>query len=128
MKNWTINILLFRANHWLIDKFVIFQRNYRKLYTNGKTGKIEWPILKKIIMKMLFATFIFDIIDNGLKFILMFTFLDIGFVPFQTVIISTIISSALSYLSINVAVKYMHVFGKENKKSNNIWDNIIWFI
>lgn len=108
---------------YIVSKIVfaiLFQRTYRNLYTNRTTGKIDWSILKKIIMKMLFATMIFDFIDNGSKFIFMFTFLDIGFIPFQTVIISTIISSALSYLSINVAVKYMHVFGKENKKSNNV--------
>ncbi len=105
---------------YIVSKIVfaiLFQRTYKNLYTNKTTGKIEWHILKKIIMKMLFATFIFDFIDNGSKFIFMFTFLDIGFIPFQSVIISTIISSSLSYLSINVAVKYTHVFEKENKKS-----------
>jgi hypothetical protein len=94
---------------------ILFQRSYHKLYTNSSTGKIEWNVLKQLIKKMIFATFIFDLIDNGTKFIFIFEFLHMGFLPFQTVIISTIISSTLSYLSINIAVKYMHVFRKENK-------------
>ena len=63
---------------------------------------------------MMLATFIFDLIDNGTKFIFIFEFLYLGFLPLQTVIISTIMSSTLSYLSINIVVNYMHVFRKEN--------------
>ena len=63
---------------------------------------------------MMLTTFIFDLIDNGTKFIFIFEFLHLGFLPLQTVIISTIMSSTLSYLSINIVVKYTHVFRKEN--------------
>ncbi len=108
---------------YIVSKMVfaiLFQRTYRNLYTNKLTGKIEWSVLKQIIKKMLVATFVFDIIDNGTKFIFMLKFLEIGLLPFQSVIISTIMSSTLSYLSINITVKYMHVFGKGNKKSSNV--------
>jgi hypothetical protein len=40
--------------------------------------------------------------------------------PFQSVIISIIMSATLSYLSINIAVKYLKVSGKINKKLSGI--------
>jgi hypothetical protein len=117
-KNSITNSALTVLTGYIVSKMVfavLFQRSYHRLYTNTSTGKIKWNVLKQIIKKMMFATFIFDFIDNGTKFIFIFEFLHLGFLPFQTVIISTIMSSTLSYLSINIAVKYMHVFGKENK-------------
>jgi hypothetical protein len=117
-KNSFTNSALTVLTGYIVSKMVfavLFQRSHHKSYTNRSTGKIEWTILKQIIKKMMLATFIFDFIDNGTKFIFIFEFLHLGFLPFQTVIISTIMSSTLSYLSINIAVKYIHVFKKENK-------------
>ena len=108
---------------YVISKMVfaiLFHRIFQKLYTNRSTGKIEWSTLKQIVRKMIVATIIFDFIDNGSKFIFILEFLKIGFMPFQSVIISTIMSATLSYLSINIAVKYLKVFGKINKKSSGI--------
>ncbi len=105
---------------YIVSKMVfaiLFQLAYRNLYTDRSTGKIEWSVLKQMIKKMILATFIFDFIDNGAKFIFILKFLNLGFFPFQSVIISTILSSTMSYLSINIVVKYIHVFGKGNKKS-----------
>ena len=118
LKNSFVNSALTVLTGYIVSKMVfaiLFQRSYHKLYTNRSTGKIEWNVLKQLIKKMILATFIFDLIDNGTKFIFIFEFLHLGFLPFQTVIISTIMSSTLSYLTINIAVKYMHVFRKEDK-------------
>jgi hypothetical protein len=117
-KNNFANSALTVLTGYIVSKMVfafLFQKSYHKLYTNSSTGKIEWTVLKQIIKKMMLATFIFDLIDNGTKFIFIFEFLHLGFLPLQTVIISTIMSSTLSYLSINIVVKYTHVFRKENK-------------
>lgn len=117
-KNNFANSALTVLTGYIVSKMVfaiLFQKSYHKLYTNSSTGKIKWNVLKQIIKKMIFATFMFDLIDNGTKFIFIFEFLHLGFLPFQTIIISTIMSSTLSYSSINIAVKYMHVFRKENK-------------
>lgn len=117
-KNNFANSALTVLTGYIVSKMIfaiLFQKSYHKLYTNSSTGKIKWNVLKQIIKKMIFATFMFDLIDNGTKFIFIFEFLHLGFLPFQTIIISTIMSSTLSYSSINIAVKYMHVFRKENK-------------
>lgn len=117
-KNDFANSALTVLTGYIVSKMIfaiLFQKSYHKLYTNSSTGKIKWNVLKQIIKKMIFATFMFDLIDNGTKFIFIFEFLHLGFLPFQTIIISTIMSSTLSYSSINIAVKYMHVFRKENK-------------
>ena len=117
-KNNFANSALTVLTGYIVSKMVfafLFQKSYHNLYTNRSTGKIEWTVLKQIIKKMMLATFIFDLIDNGTKFIFIFEFLHLGFLPLQTVIISTIMSSTLSYLSINIVVKYTHVFRKENK-------------
>ncbi len=95
---------------------ILFHRDYRSMYTDRVTGKINYYILKQIVIKIVFATAVFNIIDNVTKFVFLLKLLEIGIEPVQSAVISSIGSASLSYLSINLIVKYTHVFGSADRK------------
>lgn len=85
------------------------------MYKDETTGRIVYPVLKQIIKKIVFATAVFNIVDNVVKFFLLLELLESGFQPIQAALASSITSAALSYLVINLIVKYTHVFSSTNK-------------
>ncbi len=93
----------------------LFHRDYRQMYTDETTGRIVYPVLKQIIKKIVFATAVFNIVDNVVKFFLLLELLESEFQPIQAALVSSITSAALSYLIINLIVKYTRVFSSTNR-------------
>src|SRR6478672_5296654 len=84
--------------------------------TKKLTGKLNFQILKQILIKMLLANSVFDIVNNLSRFFILFELLRTHYSPIQAALISSIIASSLSYLAINLFVKYINVFYSTKKK------------
>lgn len=89
---------------------ILFHLNNKQTYTDKLTGKINFQKFKKIFIKMLFASSVFDIVNNVTSFILMVHLLELEYSPLKSTSISSIAASALSYTVINIIVRFIHVF------------------
>ena len=94
---------------------ILFHLDNRKKYTKRFTGKLNFPVLKQIVTKMIFADSIFDIISNVTRFFILLELLRIEYPPVKAATIASIIASSFSYLAINLIVRRLHVFGSKKK-------------
>jgi len=94
---------------------ILFHLDNRKKYTKRFTGKLNFPVLKQIVKKMIFADSVFDIISNVTRFFILLELLRIEYPPVQAAIIAALIASSFSYLAINLIVRRLHVFGSTKK-------------
>ena len=94
---------------------ILFHLDNRKKYTKRFTGKLNFPVLKQIVKKMIFADSVFDIISNVTRFFILLELLRIEYPPVQAAIIASLIASSFSYLAINLIVRRLHVFGSTKK-------------
>ena len=94
---------------------ILFHVDNRKKYTKRFTGKLNLPVLKQIVTKMIFADSIFDIISNVARFFILLELLRIEYPAVQAATIASIIASSFSYLAINLIVRRLHVFGSKQK-------------
>lgn len=94
---------------------ILFHLDNRKRYTKRFTGKLNLPVLKEIVKKMIFADTIFDIVNNVSRFLILLELLKIDYQPVQAATIASIIASLFSYLAINLIVRRLHVFGSKRK-------------
>jgi ABC-type uncharacterized transport system permease subunit len=94
---------------------ILFHLDNRKKYTKRFTGKLNLPVLKQIVTKMIFADSIFDIISNVTRFFILLELLGIEYPGVQAATIASIIASSFSYLAINLIVRRLHVFGSKRK-------------
>ena len=94
---------------------ILFHIDNKQRYTERSTGKLDFQKLKQIFIKMLFASSVFDIVNNLTCFILMINLLELGYSPLKSTTISSIIASVLSYTVINILVRYIHVFSSEKQ-------------
>ena len=94
---------------------ILFHLDNRKKYTKRFTGKLNLPVLKQIVTKMIFADSIFDIISNLTRFFILLELLRIGYPAVQAATIASIIASSFSYLAINLIVGRLHIFGSKQK-------------
>ena len=94
---------------------ILFHLDNKKQYTKRITGKLNLPVLKEIVKKMIFADSVFDIVNNFSRFFILLELLKNGYHPVQAAIIASIVASAFSYLAINLIVRKMHVFGSKRK-------------
>ena len=94
---------------------ILFHLDNRKKYTKRFTGKLNLPVLKQIVKKMIFADSVFDIISNVTRFFNLLELLRIEYPPVQAAIIAALIASSFSYLAINLIVRRLHVFGSTKK-------------
>ena len=94
---------------------VLFHQDNKQSYTERLTGKYNFQKLKQILIKMLFASSVFDIVNNLTCFILMVQLLELEYSPVESTTISSIIASALSYTAINIIVRYIHVFDSKKQ-------------
>ena len=92
---------------------ILFHLDNRKSYTTRLTGKLNLPVLKKIVAKMIFADSVFDIINNVARFFILLELLRIDYPALQATTIAALISSILAYLAINLLVRRLHVFGSK---------------
>ena len=94
---------------------ILFHLDNRKKYTKRFTGKLNLPVLKQIVTKMIFADSIFDIISNVTRFFILLQLLRIDYPAVQAATIASLIASSFSYLAINLIVRRLHVFGSKKK-------------
>jgi hypothetical protein len=113
------NSLLTVITGFVISKIlfaIFFHQDNKKKYTKKLTGKLNFRILKQILLKMILANSVFDIVNNLSRFFIFFELLRAQYNPIQGAIISSIIASTFSYLAINLIVKYINVFDSTKKK------------
>ncbi|MDN5846662.1 MAG: hypothetical protein L0H53_10365 [Candidatus Nitrosocosmicus sp.] len=96
---------------------ILFHIDNKKKYTKRLTGKINFRMLKRILIRMMFASSVFDSINNIARFILIIQLLKWNYSAIEAATFSSIIASSISYLVINIIVKYIHMFGSRNKSS-----------
>lgn len=94
---------------------ILFHLDNRKKYTKRFTGKLNFPVLKQIVRKMIFADSIFDTINNVSRFLILLELLRLQYQPVQATTIASLIASSFSYLAINLIVRRIHVFGSKKK-------------
>ena len=94
---------------------ILFHLDNRKKYTKKFTGRLNLPVLKQIVKKMVFADSIFDIINNITRFFILLELLRIEYPPVQAATIASLIASSFAYLAINLIVRRIHVFGSKKK-------------
>ena len=114
--NFVLNSALTVISGFLTYKIIfaiLFHIDNKQRYTKKLSGKIHFQKFKKILIKMLFASSVFDIVNNITRFILMIQLLELEYSPIESTTISSIIASGLSYVVINIIVRYIHVFGSK---------------
>ncbi len=89
---------------------ILFHIDNRRKYTKRLTGKINFIALRRILIKMIFASTIFDTVNNATRFILMIQLLKLDYSAIGAATISSFVASVLSYAIINLVVKYIHLF------------------
>ena len=94
---------------------ILFHLDNKRRYTKRLTGKLNFQKLKLILIKMLFASSVFDIVNNITRFILIIQLLKLGYSALESATISSIIASILSYAVINIIIRYIHVFGSRKQ-------------
>ena len=94
---------------------VLFHLDNRKKYTKRFTGKLNFPVLKQIVKKMLFADSIFEIISNVTRFFILLELMKAEYPPIQAATIASLIASSFAYLAINLIVRRIHVFSSKKK-------------
>jgi hypothetical protein len=94
---------------------ILFHLDNKKKYTKRFTGKLNFPVLKEIVKKMIFANSIFDIVNNVSRFFILLELLKIEYQPVQAATIASIIASSFSYLAINLILRRIHVFSSKRK-------------
>ncbi|HKU83976.1 MAG TPA: hypothetical protein VJP58_08035 [Candidatus Nitrosocosmicus sp.] len=94
---------------------ILFHLNNKQRYTDNLTGRINFQEFKKILIKMLFASSVFDIVNNVTSFILMIQLLELEYSPIESTTISSIIASVTSYAVINMIVRFIHAFDSKQQ-------------
>ena len=89
---------------------------YRDQNSNTKNSqKMNFRVLKQVIIRMMLASTVFDIVNNGVRFVLLIQFLKMDYSPIESVALSSTIASILSYIVINLIVSYLHLFSFKNR-------------
>jgi len=91
---------------------ILFHIDNKQNYTKLLTGKINFPVFRRILIQMVFASSIFDIVNNLTRFLLIHL-LRLEYSALEAATISSLIASVLSYAIINLIVKYIHLFTKK---------------
>src|ERR1044072_1243327 len=94
---------------------ILFHIDNKKKYTKRFTGKLNHPVLKTIVKKMIIADSIFEVINNVSRFFILLVLLKMEYLPIQATIIASLVASCFAYLAINIVVKKIHVFGSKRR-------------
>jgi hypothetical protein len=95
---------------------ILFHLDNKHLYTDKNTGKINISILKQILKKMVVAGFVFDIVNNFSRFIILYQLLTINVNHAEASMLSSLVASGLSYVAMNLALKragYFHTLSNK---------------
>lgn len=94
---------------------ILFHIDNKKKYTKRFTGKLNLPVLKTIVKKMIIADSIFEVINNVSRFFILLVLLKMEYLPIQATILASLVASCFAYLAINIVVKKIHVFGSKRR-------------
>ncbi|WP_148685934.1 hypothetical protein [Candidatus Nitrosocosmicus hydrocola] len=114
--NYVLNSAMTVVTGFLTYKIIfaiLFHIDNKRKYTKRLTGKINFIALKRILIKMIFASAIFDTVNNVARFFLIIQLLNLEYSAIEAATISSLVASVLSYAIINVIVKYIHLFTKK---------------
>jgi hypothetical protein len=75
---------------------ILFHIDNRRKYTKRFTGKINYLAFRRILIKILFASSIFDTVNNAARFLLLIQLLKLEYSAVEAATISSIIASILS--------------------------------
>ncbi|VFJ14398.1 hypothetical protein [Candidatus Nitrosocosmicus franklandus] len=89
---------------------ILFHTDNKRNYTKRLTGKINFIALRQILIKMMFASTIFDAVNNITRFLLIIQLLKLEYSAIEAATLSSLVASVLSYAIINIIVKYIHLF------------------
>ena len=89
---------------------ILFHIDNKQKYTKRLSGKINFIALRRILVKMIFASTIFDTVNNTMRFLLIIQLLKLEYSAVEAATISSLIASIVSYIMINLIVKYIHLF------------------
>lgn len=92
---------------------VLFYRDNKRNMKNT-SEKVNFHVLRQVFIRMIFASSIFDVINNATRFSLLLYLLKLDYPPIQSAVISSIIASVISYVVMNVIVRYVHLFSYRN--------------
>lgn len=95
---------------------ILFHLDNKHLYTDKNTGKINFGILKQILKKMVVAGFVFDIVNNFSRFIILYQLLTTNVDHAEASMLSSLVASGLSYVAMNLALKsagYFHTLSNK---------------
>jgi hypothetical protein len=95
---------------------ILFHIDNKRMYTDKHTGKIDFGILKQILKKMIVAGFVFDIVNNSSRFIILYQLLIINVDYAEASILSSLLASGLSYIAMNLVLKRTGAFHTMNNK------------
>ena len=92
---------------------ILFHLDNKQKYTKRFSRKINFHALRQIMIKMIFASSIFDIVNNLTRFFLIIQLLKLDYSAIEAATISSLIASLLSYGIINLIVRYIHLFSQK---------------
>ena len=92
---------------------ILFHIDNKQNYTKRLTGKINFIALRRIFIKMILASTIFDTVNNITRFLLIIQLLKLEYSAIEAAMISSLVASVLSYSTINLIVKYIHLFNQK---------------
>jgi hypothetical protein len=92
---------------------ILFHIDNKQNYTKRLTGKINFIALRRIFIKMILASTIFDTVNNVTRFLLIIQLLKLEYSAIEAAMISSLVASVLSYATINLIVKYIHLFNQK---------------
>ena len=93
---------------------ILFHLDNKQKYTKRYNRKINFHALRKILIKMIFASSVFDTVNNLTRFFLILQLLKMDYSAVEAATISSLIASLLSYGIINLIAKYIHLFSQKN--------------
>ena len=89
---------------------ILFHIDNKQNYTKRLTGKINFIALRRIFIKMILASTIFDTVNNVTRFLLIIQLLKLEYSAIEAAMISSLVASVLSYATINLIVKHIRLF------------------
>jgi ammonia channel protein AmtB len=92
---------------------ILFHLDNKKKYKGRFSGKLNLPLPKQIVKKMIFTDSIFDVINNVSRFLILLDLLRMDYQAAQAAITASIIASSLLYRAINLLVRRLHVFSSK---------------
>ena len=95
----------------------LFYHDIRNHYKNSETAAINNSVIKHIYKRVIEIGSVFDIVYIISRFIMLYYLLNTSVEPFQASMLSSITSSLLSYITVNLVAKKLGLY--ESSKTKN---------